>query len=64
MSPMPPAPGGPAAAFFFGFSATHRLGGDEEAGHGRRIMECRADDLGRVDHAWFHQIAVLAVWAL
>jgi len=46
MSPMPPAPGGPAAAFFFGFSATHRLGGDEEAGHGRRIMECRTDDLG------------------
>src|SRR5690554_6950600 len=38
----------------------HGLSGDEEAGHGGRILERRAHDLGRVDDALLHQVAVLA----
>src|ERR1700730_3406377 len=37
-----------------------RLGCDEEAGNGGRILQGGAHDLGRVDDAKLHQIAVLA----
>src|ERR1700730_2562644 len=37
-----------------------RLGGDDETGNGGRILQGGAHDLGRVDDAELHQIAVLA----
>src|SRR5262249_17321434 len=38
----------------------HRLGGDEQASHGSRVLQCGAHHLGRIDNAFRHQIAVVA----
>ena len=38
----------------------HGLGGDEQAGHRRGILQSGAHDLGRVDHALLDEVAVLA----
>src|SRR5262245_11721841 len=38
----------------------HRLGGDEETRHRRSVLQRGAHDLGRVDDALLHQIAVFA----
>ena len=39
----------------------HRLGGDEEAGDRRRVLQREAHDLGRVDDAGLHHVDILAV---
>src|SRR3954462_13289721 len=38
----------------------HGFGGDEEAGHGSRTLQRRMHDLGRIDDALLHQVAVFA----
>src|SRR5262245_51296093 len=37
-----------------------RLRGEEHAGDGRRVGQCRARDLDRVEDALAHQVAILA----
>src|SRR5687767_1795497 len=37
----------------------HRVGGEHQAGDGRGVLEREAHDLGRVDHALLHHVAVL-----
>src|SRR6202008_3372707 len=38
----------------------HGLGGDQEAGDGSRVLQRRADHLGRIDDAFRKEIAVAA----
>ena len=36
----------------------HRLGGDQQAGHGSGVPQSRQDDLGRVDNAGLYHVGV------
>src|SRR5579883_3475445 len=47
--------------FLFRLLGDHRLGGDEQAGDRRRILQRGADDLHRIDDAGLHQIGKLAL---
>src|SRR5438105_3422807 len=48
-----------AALFLFHQLRNHRVGGEHQASHGRGVLQRRASDLGRVDHAHLHEIAEL-----
>ncbi len=64
MPPMPPMSGMPpwavaaAALLLFHQLRDHRVGGEHQAGDRRGVLQRRARDLGRVDHALLHEIAV------
>jgi hypothetical protein len=47
--------------FFFGDFGDERVGGQQQGRDAGRVAQGRADDLGRVDHAGFHQIAVFVL---
>ena len=53
---------GSAARIFLVLGALghHRLGGEHQRGHARRVLEREARHLGRVDHAGLQQVLVLA----
>ena len=61
MPPMPPPWPWPWPSSFFGASAIGRLGGDQQAGDGGRILQRDAHDLGRIDDALLDHVAVLVV---
>src|SRR5262249_19166125 len=54
-----PARHAAAGALLLGLVGDHRLGGEEQTGHARRVLQRAAHDLGRVDDAGLDQVAVL-----
>ena len=48
-----------AASALFRLVDDHRLGGQQQPGDARCVLQCRHDDLGRVDDAVLDQVAVL-----
>ena len=63
MPSMPPWPCGAPPAFLLLLRrlGDHRLGRQQETRDGRRVLQRQARDLGRVDDAELHHVAVLAV---
>ena len=50
-----------AVVVLLGSVGYRRLSGDEKAGDGRRVLQCDAHDLGRIDDALLDHVAVLVV---
>ena len=59
MPPMPPAASPASPLLLLRLLGHHRLGGEQQRGDARGVLERRAHDLGRVDHAGLHQVLVL-----
>ena len=48
-----------AGILLFGKVSHHAVGGEQEAGDGRGVLQRRARDLRRIDDAGLHEVAVL-----
>ncbi len=49
-----------AGRLVFSQFSNHALGGQHQAGDGRGVLQCGAGHLGRIEHAHFDHVAVLA----